>query len=136
MEERGEEERTLVLDMQLSVPALRELYLDSVFFTLNAPLLLTLEVKNSMGRFGDPRPRGIGDLSLFNTLKTTPLLEHLTIDRVGLLAEADLPKVLLEQLEAIELPSLRTLSSNNVGSDLGLYSRIGTPPDVDVLMED
>ncbi|KZV70327.1 hypothetical protein PENSPDRAFT_651606 [Peniophora sp. CONT] len=133
---RGDAAVSLVVDIQLNVPALRELYLDGVFFALNAPLLLVLEVTHTLecewSEFdNDSSP------ALLMTLKTAPLLQRLAVsDTFALLAEHGLPDLLPDDLKSIELPILSEISISDTGADFGLYDYLHIPCDVDIHFED
>lgn len=129
---RGTHASPLVEDVQLNVPALRELYLDGVFFALNAPLLLVLEVKNTFDEIADaPSP------ALLLTLENAPLLQRLAVKSPFALQveHDDLPDLLPDDSKFIELPNLSMISFSDTGPNLGLYSRLRIPQDVDVHFE-
>ncbi|KZV68123.1 hypothetical protein PENSPDRAFT_736102 [Peniophora sp. CONT] len=120
---------SFLVDFILDAPVLRELHLESVFFSVDAPLLRVLAVTNDHQSY-QGRLEAVPTSKILSVLKGTPLLENLKLE--GMYAFA------LEEDEEsgtaihIELSELRSLRLEDQGSNYGLYRCVNAAPAADV----
>ncbi|KZV68124.1 hypothetical protein PENSPDRAFT_754340, partial [Peniophora sp. CONT] len=127
-------DRSFMINFSLIAPVLLELYLDSVFFAVDAPLLRVLEVTNQ-----DPRYRqsltAAPTSEILGILKRTPLLEELKLEGMGAFEEVGESDTEVAASH-VELPQLRKLRLEDDENNYGLYRLVHAAPSANIDIEE
>lgn len=123
------ENRSFLVEFSLSAPVLQELYLDSVFSKINAPLLRVLSVKNDLQPYQGTL-QAVPTSAVLEFLSETPLLEELTLEGLNAFAAEDDDEA--HDAKAVELPRLRSVHFKDEGNSYGLYRLVHAAPEADV----
>lgn len=122
----------LMTRLRLKTPVLRELYLDSVFFAVDAPLLRVLSVTNNAkahrGKFRDESTT----LAVLAALNNSPLLEQLTLEGThafDLLGGSD---TLKNWQTTLRLPELHRVRLQDEHNDFGMFDLVQAARTADV----
>ncbi|KZV60398.1 hypothetical protein PENSPDRAFT_659595 [Peniophora sp. CONT] len=129
---KGYEDKFMA-DLRLRTPVLRELYLDSVFFAVDAPLLRVLSVKHDVrAHQGGIFNHGTTTSVILDALWNSPLLEQLTLEGTDAFDLGDKSVSPEDRETALDLPNLRRVRLKDEMSDFGLFYIVCAAPTADL----